>query len=746
MAISTLALEHEVSQMEDRLAQVKVRVEVEREQWKKTSRVGKHGTKWKGAAKPVRALSATHCDTHEAPDSPVLVSELDFTTSVMPLHWDALELAQYLQTCQLKNYAQVVIYEQITGKMLIDTAPGKLRHLFQDSTGPKDPNWKSFLHIVSDLHKQQKQMERSSGGKPSESNASGTPSSPPKGTPLFPLLSPRGPPLLMTSSFKGQAIAPNNRDDAPKSPRSTAPHRMGTQPMATCWTCGSRFPRPHKQQEATTKRARAELRTFCSKRCQEKMETNGDMSIAPTFSGSVQTTPNGGNMDEPLPGNHPQRLRKTVKHRSFSETPTSTRMDRGGMRKCQTGRSGNPDAFNFLHVSAQQSKDELPRPPAQQNKPQAPRRRVTTGATITGGGSAAGAGTSSSIRANAPDDLSLPLVLTNTSMLIDPISQGRQPRIYQLSKYKLDPVVFQATRATLGSTFYASAPGRRNVLVLQEFLTIKMLHHLSLTCRAWRVLVLHSPCADAIWGSQLLRTWSKSDHDDEFLQQIGVLQRPEKPFKMLRLLTRQLSRLVLENTKELLRPETWQLATIVVAPLAASPSKVPVQLYEQITLVFARNGEIVAVRAQELIRPLGEDRLLTDILQGLRSGTLSTIDCRRLRLFSATNRLNADEWRHLPQCHAAAVFVWPTSASSTESVASSVVWHQKLWRRMQSGLQQRLLGKDSVQLLLRGIEERHEPAHVLVQVEKFLTSAIGLHKQRPKDLRHPQHSPMRPAS
>lgn len=716
--------------MEDRLAQVKVCVDVEREQWKKTSQVGKHGTKWKGAAKPIRALSTPPATTvgadtaHDAPGSPVLVSELDFTTNVMPLHWDALELAQYLQTCQLKNYAQVVIYEQITGKILIDTAPSKLRHLFQDSTGPKDPNWKSFLHIVSDLHKQQKQMERASG-KPSESNASGTPSSPPKGTPFFPLLSPRGPPLLMASSLKGQANAPNNREDALKSPRSTAPHRTGTQPMATCWTCGSRFPRPQKQQEAATKRARAELRTFCSKRCQEKMETTGDMSIEPAFSGSVQTT---GNMDDSLAGNHPQRLRKTVKHR---ETPTSTRMDPGGVRKCQTSRSGNPDAFNFLHVSAQQSKDELPRPPAQQLKPQAPRRRVTTGVTMTGGCSVARAGTSSSIRANIPDDLSLPLVLTN--MLIDPSSQGRQPRIYQLSKYKLDPVVFQTTRATLNSTFYANAPGRRNVLVLQEFLTIKMLHHLSLTCRVWRALVLHSPCSDAIWGAQLLRTWSKSDHDDEFLQEIGVLQRPERPFKMLRLLTRQLSRLVLENMKELLRPETWQLATIVVAPPVASPSRVPAQLYEQITLVFSRNGEIVAVRAQELIRPLGEDRLLTDIMQGLRSGALSTIDCRRLRLFSATNRLNADEWKHLPLCHAAALFVWPTGESSPESVASSVVWHQKLWRRMQSSLQQRLLGKDSVQMLLRGIEERREPAHVLGLLEKFLTSSIGVHK-RPKDL------------
>lgn len=738
--MSTLALEHEVSQMEDRLAQVKIRIEVEREQWKKTSRVGKHGTKWKGAAKPNRALSTPsamtfRAETIQVPSSPVPVSALDFITNVMPLHWDALELAQYLQTCHLKNYAQVVVYEQITGKMLIDTAPGKLRHLFQDNSGPTDPNWKSFLHIVSDLHKQQKQMERSTAvfGKRQEANDT---SSPPKGTLFFPLLSPRGPPLLMNSSLKGPPNAPNNRDETLRSPRSTVPHRTSTQPMVTCWTCGSRFPRPHKQQEAATKRARSELRSFCSKRCQENMEAHSDMSISPAFSGSVliQTTPDG-NTDESIPGNHLQRLRKTVKHRSFSETPTATRRDSGNMRKCQTSRTENPDAFDFLHVTAQQSKDELPRPPAQQAKPQGPRRRVTTGATI----AAAGAGTPSSIRSSIPDDLSLPLVLTNTSVLADSISQGRQPRMYQLSKYKLDPVVFQAMRSTLSSTFHANPPGRRNVLVLQEFLTVKTLHHLSLTCRAWRTLVLHSPCSDAIWGSQLLRVWSKSD---EFLQEIGVLLRPERPFKMLRLLTRQLSRLALENVKELLRPETWQLAAIVTeSPAGASPSKVPVQLYEQITLVFARNGEIVAVRAQELIRPLGEDRLLTDILQGLRSGALSTVDCRRLRLFSTTNRLNADEWKHLPHCHAVALFVWPVNAALPES---SGVWHQKLWRRMQRGLQQRLLGKDSVQQLLRGIEERCEPPHVLGLLETFLTSAIGHHK-RPRELRHP-HSPMRPTS
>ncbi|RLN74863.1 hypothetical protein BBJ28_00020782, partial [Nothophytophthora sp. Chile5] len=157
MATTTQELESDISQMEDRLASVKVAVEEEREAWRRSTRTGKRGTKWKGAASR-RTNNERLASPHTENDFGL--SDVDGNFSVMPTYWDALELAQYLQTRQLTSYAQVVVYGQITGKALLDTPTSKLRKFFADvAPTASDPSWKAFLGEVSRLHKQQRRLE-----------------------------------------------------------------------------------------------------------------------------------------------------------------------------------------------------------------------------------------------------------------------------------------------------------------------------------------------------------------------------------------------------------------------------------------------------------------------------------------------------------------------------------------------------------------------------------------------------------
>ncbi|KAG6957108.1 hypothetical protein JG688_00011109 [Phytophthora aleatoria] len=148
------------------------------------------------------------------------------------------------------------------------------------------------------------------------------------------------------------------------------------------------------------------------------------------------------------------------------------------------------------------------------------------------------------------------------------------------------------------------------------------------------------------------------------------------------------------------------------------------ELYEQITAIYTRAGEIVAVCARQLIRPVDPMALLTDILHGLKSGELSLVHCRRLRLFSQTNRLPFDQWTLLPHCSRAVVeFYWSDRETEAAVLPPLVlpVWHQKILNKLQHGLQQRLLGKDSVNCVIKVAHDQNASAAVLVSLEKFLT-------------------------
>jgi hypothetical protein len=372
--------------------------------------------------------------------------------------------------------------------------------------------------------------------------------------------------------------------------------------------------------------------------------------------------------------------------------------------------------------------------------------------------------------------------------------------VYQQSRYKLDPEVFQANRVTFSVVFggFASnastantpaAYARGNLLKLQEFMSIRALHRLSLTSHAWHELITHpSTLSDALWGVHVLRTWRQSEEDEMLLQQIGVLSKPERPRRMLMKLTRQVGRIALENMKVLLSPENWQLAAIMTEADAAntqtlssllsalrrrrasglaSPSppsscsksrqidatsftsqpQPPSELFEHITVIYNPACEIVAIRAQQLIRPLDEKgESLTSVLQGLQRGTLYTVQCRRLRLFSLANRLPFEQWASLPATRAVFDFFWSNDEPSGVPVAVPIpgaplrlpVWHQKVLTKQQTAMQQRLLGKESVQQVMRGLQERNGPPEVLISLERFL---VASHAQASAVPRSPRGRP-----
>ncbi|KAG7399174.1 hypothetical protein PHYBOEH_009532 [Phytophthora boehmeriae] len=205
--------------------------------------------------------------------------------------------------------------------------------------------------------------------------------------------------------------------------------------------------------------------------------------------------------------------------------------------------------------------------------------------------------------------------------------------------------------------------------------------------------------------------------------------------------------------KVLLSPESWQLATVmpsaeglgvcslhkVVARARDRGSREagdsllkaesrhqqpPAELFEQITAIYTRAGEIVAVCARQLIRPVDPMALLTDILQGIKSGELLRVHCRRLRLFSQTNRLPFDQWTLLSSCNRNVVeFFWCDSGSEVAVPPPQTlpVWHQKILMKLQHSLQQRLLGKDSIQPVIKLAHDQNAPANALLCLEKFLT-------------------------
>eukprot|EP00644_Phytophthora_capsici_P009429 jgi/Phyca11/505458/fgenesh2_kg.PHYCAscaffold_13_\ len=49
------------------------------------------------------------------------------------------------------------------------------------------------------------------------------------------------------------------------------------------------------------------------------------------------------------------------------------------------------------------------------------------------------------------------------------------------------------------------------------------------------------------------------------------------------------------------------------------------------------------------------------------------------------------------------------------------VWHQKILNKLQHGLQRRLLGKDSVNYVIKTAHDQNASHAVLLLLEKFLT-------------------------
>lgn len=808
----SLDLEQDIAEMEDRLASVKVRVEAERVAWKKSYRTGKSGTKWKGAA---RGSTGAATQPPGAAGLPGSSSARDSTggdpdaNAIMPSYWDALELAQHLQALQLTAFAQVVIYEQITGRVLLDTAPGKMRQLFRDVLS--DPNWKAFLQATARLHTQQKEMERASASFADRSEPSSkakkagldhaSPASPRGAPTFFPQISPRVPGLTSTGLRASTSDADDSESEKRRAKAAMPLRKPPTsgQQLATCWNCGSRFPRSQGSVRGELKASTKALstRTFCSKECQNAIES-ADMSVSTSVSASLQVNTTARDATRETLAS-PPHCGTPIKLRAVHKAAQKSKLEgSSSLLQAKTSADGLSDLLQVAHKRG--PLDEVPRP-----APPPPHSSSSVGAV--GGGKPNGAVIRKRIKASGGSGSSIsstrgvlpanipPLVLTATG------EASRHCKVYQQSVYKLDPELYQANGVSLAACFYngAVASGasatRKNLMRLQEYMSVKALYRLSLTSRAWFEAVHQSALADPLWGFHLLRIWKRSEEDELFLHEIGALSKPERPRQMMMKLTRRVGRVVLENMKTLLSAENWHLAapmkshptltlqsvlrgaSKLTTPSAAdaggpsSPSKLDLSLisadmFEQIALVLNRKGEVVAVRAQELIRPIVEDQTLTDILLGMRTGALFTVECRRLRLFSTANRLPFEQWHVLPQCRVVFDFFWSSTSSSASNQASSPldrgaavcgtvespiphVWHQKIMERMQKAMQQRMLGKESVQQILRSVQERNGPPQVLVALEKFLTAchASGMVPQTSKKRRelqqhhHLHHSP-----
>ncbi|RLN54193.1 hypothetical protein BBJ29_003796 [Phytophthora kernoviae] len=677
MSATAQELENDVAHMEDRLANVKVVVEVEREAWRRSSHTGKRGTKWKGAAPPhSKEKGATPTTSANILTSDDAGGEI----TIMPMYWDALELAQYLQTKQLTIYAEVVVSEQITGKLLLDTPATKLRKLFAEVvTIASDPSWKTFQRDSSNIPTEDKVKRRK--------------------------------PIRVATGL------------------ASVPAPIESQPVPLT--------------------------------CSESITTN-------RLGGGNDC----GDPPQKVPGKH---LRKS---KTFARRPS--RPD---------ASLNDPNSFDFLHVVA--PKREIAAHESLSPSQLGSREVHMPGATAYASRGSprplevAITATSFSVSSSVTSVNPFQAAAIPYSPNVKPMSSGlalsvsgfhevsNQCKVFQQSKYKLDPDLYQAHEESFSSCFGATPhnracgsallagggsrvlnPGRGNLLRLQEFLTVRALHRLSLTSRAWYELITTpSAFCDALWGIHVLRMWRPSEEDDAFLYDVGVLKKPERPRRMLQILTRQVARVTVDNMKVLLSPESWQLATVMTTAeglgvhslhkvMARTRDRVtcdagdslqkaesqhqqlPAELFEQITAIYTRAGEIVAVCARQLIRPVDPMALLTDILQGIKSGELLRVHCRRLRLFSQTNRLPFDQWALLSPCSRAVVGVFWSDTGSEAAVSppsTLPVWHQKILTKLQHSLQQRLLGKDSIQPVIKLAHDQNAPANTLLSLEKFLT-------------------------
>lgn len=738
MSRTSKQLEDEITAMENRLAAAKVTVEVEQEAWTKVAHKGKLGTKWKGAApakRPTPLVGGTSRSEVENEHGEMVLE---------PMCWDALELAQHFQGKQLSVFAKVVVSEQITGKLLLETAPSKLRALFKDQVpgGAKnDPSWKAFLKNCSELHQLQEKVDGNNAETnvcTAETNANTDKSSKPTKATLFPVISPRMPALTasalgsktkspMISAHIGGADAPERLKTPGRLHASSMFRKTKTssssQPLATCWNCGARFPRSNgvsKSQSTVIESMLAPtLRLFCSKACQAAIESS-DMRV----SASVSLAPS-----QPLVTDHP------------SQPPPKPPGSLATVVKSPRHRGPNPaptEAFDFLHVAHRGPAA----PPSTTHRQPSTRKRLACApppsSSVSGGGELSPVASITCVR--ALPETAMPSLLGHTV-------ESSQSRVFQQSKYKLDPELFHANGVSWITCFDATVPaspvpGQRsahtltNLDTLVQFLSVKAVHHLSVTCHKWFVLIhLHPLSGERVWNVLLRRMWlfSATLDDVRHLQDIVGKNMNKKTRRAMMKLTRQLQKTVLDCMKILLQTDNWQLAEVChndvdYLPLSVSRSGIVHDvgdpsvdrgndLYEFITVICNQNGEIVAVQARELMRPIDENGSTLAILQGIKTGTLSTVLCRRLRAFALTNRLPFSEWYLLPDVFVVLEFcdMFPGNGSPPLSV-----WQSRVLERLQTQLTKRLLGKESVQQVMRRMTEQAAPQEAIDAFEHFL--------------------------
>lgn len=648
---------------------------------------------------------------------------------------------------------------------------------------------------------------------------------------VFPLISPRG--IVSNNVAVSNVVSSNAAGQKkpgtfaqlrkPGPPAATSSNNL---PMATCWSCGARFTRAMPPSATTvgakksaSLKALLSARPYCSKECRGRIERS-DMSVSPALSVSLQcgdgspsevSGSSNGNTKPARPvvtgerasgvanGGRPLHLAtaKTAITVVINNSIRKEPEDNAALELLQVGvtKLAQPDHLPIAHPRPPLSTASSSlAPPSTCHSPTGSRARAGAASKSHRGLATASGSFTASQRSVASIPWTNHSLSASTAkatstepslMLSNSMAATAQSRVYQQSRYKLDPEVFQANRVTFstlfgafGSNFSAvnnpAAYARGNLLKLQEFMSVRALHRLSLTSHAWHALITQpSALSDALWGVHVLRTWRQSEEDELLLQQIGVLPKPERPRRMLMKLTRQVGRVALENMKVLLSPENWQLAAIMTEADAAntqtlsnllstlrrrrqpsdsgslSPPSLcpksrqsggnafavqpppPPELFEHITAIYNPAGEIVAVRAQQLIRPLDDKgESLTSVLQGLQRGTLHAVQCRRLRLFSLANRLPFEQWALLPATRAVFDFFWSKDEPSAVTTSSAPcapqwlpVWHQKVLAKQQSAMQQRLLGKESVQQVMRGLQERNGPPEVLIFLEKFLVAS-----------------------
>ncbi|KAJ0410841.1 hypothetical protein ATCC90586_007877 [Pythium insidiosum] len=755
MSRSAQELEQEIAQMEDRLAQAKAIAEHEKVAWKKVARKGKHGAKWKGAAPTDNSSSSNNASAQRPSLSAPIASEVPGEPSL----WDPLELAQYLQTQKLTTFAQIVIHEQITGKLLMDTAPGKLKQLFGAMGPTPRDTWPSFLHVCSELHKTQKAMttathKRRSDDAVDAEGKTGKPQQAEKPAPLFPAISPRG--LAIGERRDTGEDSSGMRRPTRQTPSVPAHRKLVSQSQvtATCWNCGLRFPRTAAPKGGGSNSSSVRpLRVFCSKSCQETIEQS-DMSVSASCSMSVRIHPEGSSGSGAVASDSLERP---------SPRHSTGRSQRAPHQPLKPPPPLSSAQFDFLHVARQgPSADEMPRPPAY---------RVASTSSVKRGLHTLPLGACmasiTSIR-KLPDDAlhsamrsTQPSAPSNSGKSPPP---GRPPKVVSL--YRLDPELL-GRRGSFAECFDVSIPEsptqqrRRivetrasNLLLLTEYLSLRGLHRLSLTSKRWfETLTQNAVIADAAWGWQLRSRFPEHTPD------ASDRRRPERPRRALRQLVRQLQRVVLENLKALCQADNWLLATVCprtgVEPQFISdrrrgrtePRREIVvdqdtgredpldDLYESISVVLNAQAEIVAVRAQDLVRPVDESGSVVEILQGLRDGgALVAVDCRRLRLFSATNRLPFDEWFLLP--HVASAFdVYRSPQPGGVGVGVGVglsPWQRRVLQRLEMQVESRLMSKDSVLQVMKVVQERNAPQRAVQALEKFLVQhQTALRRRRP---------------